>query len=120
MIKGPSKHAFKTRLTEQPRTYLAQWYQDHLYSLPTSAGLLTDKQQQRLGERFAGCHLIKVEATSGVYQTRMMAYHDSSRPRAKAMTSLVKSISSRSPTALVEVTNLRGVSPHAPTTSCVL
>ncbi len=84
---------------------------DPLYSarrtLHTGAGLLTDRQKDRLTALFTGDDHVEVEATWGIYQRMIAAYREPDRTRGRAMmTSLITSISHGVPTALTEVITL--------------
>jgi transposase len=74
----------------------------------TGAGLLTDKQTDRLHALFATDEHVEVEATWGIYQRMIAAYREpdrSSRGR-KLMQQLINSVSHGVPAALVEVITL--------------
>jgi transposase len=76
-------------------------------TLHTGAGLLTDKQHQRLSTLFAADEHVEVEATWGIYQRMITAYRDPDRKRGRElMTNLITSVASGVPAALVEVTKL--------------
>ena len=84
---------------------------DPLYSarrtLHTGAGLLTDRQKDRLTALFAGDDHVEVEATWGIYQRMIAAYREPDPARGRAMmTSLIASISHGVPAALTEVITL--------------
>ena len=84
---------------------------DPLYSarrtLHTGAGLLTDKQHQRLEDLFAAEKHVEVEATWGVYQRMITAYRQPDRSRGRAlMRQLIDSIANSVPAALSEVITL--------------
>lgn len=84
---------------------------DPLYSarrtLHTGAALLTDKQAARLRDLFAAENHVEVEATWGIYQRMIAAYrHEDRRHGRGLMVSLIASISSGVPRALVELTTL--------------
>ncbi len=75
---------------------------DPLYSarrtLHTGAGLLTDKQKDRLATLFAADAHVEVEATWGVYQPMIAAYREENRARGRdLMVKLIDSISSGVP-----------------------
>ena len=76
-------------------------------TLHTGADLLTDKQQQRLTELFAGDAHVEVEATWGIYQRMIAAYREPDRAKAKqAMTKVIESVSAGVPAALTELRRL--------------
>lgn len=84
---------------------------DPLYAarrtLHTGAGLLTDKQKNRLTDLFADDEHVEVEATWGIYQQMIAAYREPDRARGHAMmSSLIESVSHGVPVALVEVITL--------------
>jgi transposase len=84
---------------------------DPLYSarrtLHTGAGLLTDKQADRLTAMFAVEEHVEVEATWGIYQRMIAAYrHEDRRHGHELMVKLIDSISSSVPRALTEVITL--------------
>ena len=84
---------------------------DPLYSarrtLHTGAGLLTDKQKDRLAALFADDAHVEVEATWGIYQRMIAAYREEDRRRGRElMVKLIASISTGVPKALVEITTL--------------
>jgi transposase len=84
---------------------------DPLYSarrtLHTGAGLLTDKQTDRLHALFATDEHVEVEATGGIYQRMIAAYREPDRSRGrKLMQHLINSVSHGVPAALVEVITL--------------
>ena len=84
---------------------------DPLYTarrtLHTGAGLLTDKQTDRLTALFASDEHVEVEATWGIYQRMIAAYrHEDRRRGRELMTKLIDSVSHGVPTALVEVVTL--------------
>ena len=84
---------------------------DPLYAarrtLHTGAGLLTDKQKDRLERLFADDAHVEVEATWGVYQQMITAYREPDRKKARAvMSRLIESLSADVPTALTEVITL--------------
>lgn len=84
---------------------------DPLYSarrtLHTGADLLTDKQATRLRALFAAEDHVEVEATWGIYQRMIDAYrHQDRRQGRELMVSLIGSLSSGVPKALVELTKL--------------
>ena len=51
----------------------------------SGAGLLTDKQCQRLAALFAVDEHVEVEATWGIHQRMIAAYRESDRPRGRPM-----------------------------------
>jgi transposase len=84
---------------------------DPLYAarrtLHTGAGLLTDKQKDRLERLFADDAHVEVEATWGVYQQMITAYRDPDRRKGRAvMSKLIESLSTGVPTALTEIITL--------------
>ena len=84
---------------------------DPLYAarrtLHTGAGLLTDKQKDRLDRLFADDAHVEVEATWGVYQQMISAYREPDRRKGRAvMSQLIESISADVPTALTEIITL--------------
>ena len=84
---------------------------DPLYAsrrtLHTGAGLLTDRQKDRLADLFAADEHVEVEATWGIYQRMIGAYREPDRSRGKKlMQQLIDSISHGVPTALTEITTL--------------
>jgi transposase len=84
---------------------------DPLYSarrtLHTGAGLLTDKQTQRLRDLFAAEEHVEVEATWGIYQRMIVAYREADRRRGRElMVNLIHSVSQGVPSALIEVITL--------------
>ncbi len=84
---------------------------DPLYSarrtLHTGAGLLTDKQKDRLHALFADDQHAEVEATWGIYQRMIAAYREEDRHRGRQlMVKLIASVSSGVPRALSEVITL--------------
>ena len=84
---------------------------DPLYTarrtLHTGAELLTDKQATRLKALFAVDEHVEVEATWGIYQRMITAYrHEDRRQGRELMTSLIGSLSSGVPKALIELTTL--------------
>ena len=84
---------------------------DPLYAarrtLHTGAGLLTDKQKNRLDRLFADHAHVEVEATWGVYQQMISAYRDPDRRKGRAvMSKLIESLSTGVPTALTEIITL--------------
>jgi transposase len=84
---------------------------DPLYSarrtLHTGAGLLTDKQKDRLAALFDTDQHVEVEATWGIYQRMIAAYrHEDRRHGRELMVKLIDSVSHGVPAALVEVITL--------------
>jgi len=84
---------------------------DPLYAarrtLHTGAGLLTDKQKNRLERLFTDDAHVEVEATWGVYQQMITAYRDPDRTKAReTMARLIESLSADVPTALTEIITL--------------
>ncbi|BDZ59067.1 hypothetical protein GCM10025872_27240 [Barrientosiimonas endolithica] len=73
----------------------------------TGADLLTDRQADRLTTLFADDAHVEVEATWGVYQRMIEAYRHQDRHRGRElMVTLIDSIRTGVPKALVEVTKL--------------
>jgi transposase len=84
---------------------------DPLYAarrtLHTGAGLLTDKQTQRLQDLFASDTHVEVEATWGIYQRMIVAYREPDHARGRElMNKLIKSVTHGVPSALTEVITL--------------
>jgi len=84
---------------------------DPLYAarrtLHTGAGLLTDKQKDRLDRLFADDAHVEVEATWGVYQQMISAYRDPDRRKGRAvMSKLIESLSTDVPSPLTEIITL--------------
>ena len=84
---------------------------DPLYTarrtLHTGAGLLTDKQIDRLTDLFAADEHVEVEATWGIYQRMIAAYREPDRKNGRdLMEKLIGSISHGVPAALSEVITL--------------
>jgi transposase len=84
---------------------------DPLYSarrtLHTGAGLLTDKQKDRLAALFKDDRHVEVEATWGIYQRMIAAYREEDRARGRElMSKLIESVSAGVPKALTEVITL--------------
>jgi transposase len=84
---------------------------DPLYSarrtLHTGAGLLTDKQKDRLVDLFADDAHVEVEATWGIYQRMIAAYREEDRRRGRElMFKLIESTSAGVPKALNEIITL--------------
>jgi transposase len=76
-------------------------------TLHTGADLLTDKQQQRLTELFAGDAHVEVEATWGIYRRMIAAYREPDRAKAKQETTkIIESVSAGVPAALTELRRL--------------
>ena len=76
-------------------------------TLHTGAGLLTDKQKQRLHALFAADEHVQVEATWGVYQRMITAYRQPDRAKGRQlMTKLIGSLSTGVPDALIEIITL--------------
>ena len=76
-------------------------------TLHTGAGLLTDKQHQRLVDLFTLEEHVEVEATWGIYQRMITAYREPDRPRGKElMQRLIASVSDGVPAALTELRRL--------------
>jgi transposase len=84
---------------------------DPLYSarrtLHTGAGLLTDKQKDRLAALFAVEEHVEVEATWGIYQRMIAAYREPDRAHGRdLMSKLIDSVSQGVPVALTEIVTL--------------
>jgi transposase len=84
---------------------------DPLYAarrtLHTGAGLLTDKQQDRLAALFASEEHGEVEATWGIYQRMISAYREPDRTRGRElMRAVIESVSTDVPAALTELITL--------------
>jgi len=84
---------------------------DPLYAarrtLHTGAGLLTDKQVDRLTKLFATDAHVEVEATWGIYQRMIAAYREPDRTKGRQMmVKLIASLSNGVPAALSEVNTL--------------
>jgi transposase len=84
---------------------------DPLYAarrtLHTGAGLLSDKQMDRLHALFAADEHVEVEATWGIYQRMITAYREPDRKNGrKLMQQLIESVSQGVPAALAEVITL--------------
>ena len=84
---------------------------DPLYAarrtLHTGAGLLTDKQMDRLHALFAADAHVEVEATWRIYQQMITAYREPDRKNGrKLMQQLIESVSQGVPAALAEVITL--------------
>lgn len=76
-------------------------------TLHTGAGLLTDRQIDRLNDLFADEHHVEVEATWGVYQRLIAAYRAEDRSRGReAMAKLINDLGTGVTMALVEVAKL--------------
>jgi transposase len=84
---------------------------DPLYSarrtLHTGAGLLTDRQKDRLHTLFNDDQHVEVEATWGIYQRMIAAYREEDRRRGREqMIKPIESVSSGVPKALTEIITL--------------
>jgi transposase len=76
-------------------------------TLHTGAGLLTDKQIDRLTALFADEGHVEVEATWGIYQRMIAAYrHEDRRRGRELMVNLIDALSTGVPKALTEVITL--------------
>jgi transposase len=115
--KGLARDTVTHRLAHEPLGWRPTMLQvkgrtgDRLYAarrmLQTGAGLLTDKQADRLRELFAGDAHVEVEATWGIYQRLIAAYREPDRKkRRQLMTKLIDSISHGVPAALFEIVTL--------------
>jgi transposase len=81
---------------------------DPLYAarrtLHTGAGLLTDKQKDRLAALFADDAHVEVEATWGIYQRMLAAYREPDRTKGRElMSKLIESVSHGVPSTLSEL-----------------
>jgi transposase len=84
---------------------------DPLYNarrtLHTGAGLLTNKQTNRLADLFAADEHVEVEATWAVYQQMITAYREPDRTKGRElMTTLIEALRDGVPAALSEVITL--------------
>jgi len=76
-------------------------------TLHTGAGLLTDKQTDRLTRLFADDRHIEVEATWGIYQRMIAAYREPDpRQGRQLMVDLIESVSHGVPKTLTEIITL--------------
>ncbi|WP_345376832.1 ISL3 family transposase, partial [Promicromonospora umidemergens] len=76
-------------------------------TLHTGANLLTDKQHARLEAVFVIAEHVEVEATWGIYQRMIAAYREPDKHKGKAMMrSVIDSVTSGVPAALVEIRRL--------------
>ena len=76
-------------------------------TLHTGAGLLTDKQKDRLLALFAADEHVQVEATCAICQQMIAAYREPDRTRGRAlMVKLIESLSHGVPAALSELITL--------------
>lgn len=76
-------------------------------TLHTGAGLLTDKQKDRLQALFATDAHVEVEATWGIYQRMIAAYRQEDRRHGRElMVKVIESISTGVPKALTEIITL--------------
>jgi transposase len=76
-------------------------------TLHTGAGLLTDKQADRLTALFAVEEHVEVEATWGIYQRMIAAYREPNRAKGREqMEKLIASVSKGVPKALTEIITL--------------
>jgi transposase len=76
-------------------------------TLHTGAGLLTDKQTDRITTLFADDRHVEVEATWGVYQRMIAAYREPDRAKGRQMmTALIESVTKGVPKALNELITL--------------
>ncbi len=77
-------------------------------TLHTGADLLTDNQQDRLKTLFADDPHVEVEATRGIYQRMIAAYHEPDQKKARElMQAVIESVSPGVPAALSELTTPR-------------
>jgi transposase len=73
----------------------------------TGADLLTDRQHQRIGTLFAVEEHVEVEATRGIYQRMIAAYHQPDRAHGRQlMQQLITSVGDGVPAALTEIITL--------------
>jgi transposase len=84
---------------------------DPLYAarrtLHTGAGLLTDKQHQRLQDLFSVEEHVQVEATWGIYQRMIAAYREPDHAKGRElMRAVIDSVSRAVPSALTELITL--------------
>lgn len=76
-------------------------------TLHTGAGLLTDKQIDRITSLFADDHHVEVEATWGIYQRMIAAYRHQDRGRGRElMAKLIIDLSTGVPKPLIELATL--------------
>ncbi len=76
-------------------------------TLHTGAGLLTDKQKDRLTALFATDDHVQVEATWGIYQRMIAAYRKPDRTKGRElMSKLIESVSGGVPNVLSEIITL--------------
>jgi transposase len=76
-------------------------------TLHTGAGLLTDKQKDRLESLFAVDAHVEVEVTWWIYQRMITAYREPDRPKGREqMRKLIESVSQGVPAALSEIITL--------------
>ena len=98
---GSSRPPTATEAVETTPSYRAR------RTLHTGAGLLTDKQKDRLTALFATDEHAQVEATWGIYQRMIVAYREPDRAKGRElMTKLIDSVSHGVPAALSEVITL--------------
>lgn len=120
-VEGRSKQAFKTWLVERPDAWRDQVEvvaMDGFTGFKTAtAGLLADNQIDRLTALFATEQHVEVEATWGLYQRVIAAYHEEDRRRGRElMVQLIDSSSTGVPKALTEVITLGRTLKSAPPT----
>jgi transposase len=76
-------------------------------TLHTGAGLLTDKQADRLTRLFRAEEHVEVEATWGIYQRMIAAYRQPDRSRGRQlMQAVIESVSHGVPSVLTEIITL--------------
>ena len=76
-------------------------------TLHTGAGLLTDKQKDRLTDLFATEEHVQVQATWGIYQRMIAAYREPDRAKGRdLMAKLIESVSQGVPAVLGELITL--------------
>lgn len=86
-------------------------------TLHTGEGLLTEKQQKRIGDLFANDKHVEIEVTWGAYQRMIPAYQEPERDDGKKlMVKLIESLSSGVPAALTELKKLGGTLKRGPRT----
>jgi transposase len=76
-------------------------------TLHTGTGLLTDKQNDRLADLFAGDEHVEAEATWAIYQRMITAYRQPDKKKGRElMTRLIDSVSNGVPAELTEINTL--------------
>lgn len=109
-LAGDALDACRRRVQQDTRGHRGR-AGDPLYSarrtLLTGAGLLTDKQRDRLEKLFTADAHVEVEATWGIYQRMITAYREPDRARGRAlMQRLIDSLRHGVPDALSEAITL--------------